>query len=584
MVSASRCNLLSRSLPYYQKETLGYYDPVANEFHKLLVDLRTHHHHQYKVRRELEEIRDLEADEMPFQDQPGGDGDQFSSLSLPSPQDRMPLFGGGEDDDDDPLLDLGALGDPDDHKESGKEPDNAQTSGETSKQPEASAEPPKEDPIRRVGDPLSLDQLASQAGVKDLVLSGIEAELRALQDEVITPRIPSPSSSSSAPQPQGSAEVSSASENSTAAGGQKEGGVAKEGKVPQAEGDDIDDLLQLGGDYFNNPSLLLSPKHQGEDASGQDELATDWNNFSAFMPATRDEVKSPTSGWERELISASGSSLDNILGLLPGQELTPGGITPPPVVAPSATQNPPGTGISSNPPASAPVSGSSSSSFNPLRPEGVVKSPASPTSPPTASQDISIDQLLGIEGHADTEADAEDLVVADSILSKELETLGLSPMVRKGLPETKSLVPVTPDPSSLPSSGFESINPSLFQMHSMYHPPPAPGAAPQNGNPAAFPQGSSPFPMGTEGPPVLPTGGPIGMTAPPPKFGLVSPDVQAAMGRGTGGRGLPPPASASGTTRREGGEEKGKEGDKGKGGKTWMNFFAHLDPLVNEKV
>ena len=50
MVSASRCNLLSRSLPNYQKEVLDYTNSVANEFHSLLVDLRTHHHHQYKVR------------------------------------------------------------------------------------------------------------------------------------------------------------------------------------------------------------------------------------------------------------------------------------------------------------------------------------------------------------------------------------------------------------------------------------------------------------------------------------------------------------------------------------------------------
>ena len=67
MVSASRCNLLSRSLPNYQKEILSFFDDAANDFHKVLVDLRSHHHHQYKVRRLAEEIRDLELEESPFQ-------------------------------------------------------------------------------------------------------------------------------------------------------------------------------------------------------------------------------------------------------------------------------------------------------------------------------------------------------------------------------------------------------------------------------------------------------------------------------------------------------------------------------------
>ena len=40
MVSASRCNLLSHTLPYYQTELLNYLDQSANELHKLLVILR----------------------------------------------------------------------------------------------------------------------------------------------------------------------------------------------------------------------------------------------------------------------------------------------------------------------------------------------------------------------------------------------------------------------------------------------------------------------------------------------------------------------------------------------------------------
>lgn len=40
MVAASRSNLLSHTLPQYQKEMLLYLDNAANELHKVLVVLR----------------------------------------------------------------------------------------------------------------------------------------------------------------------------------------------------------------------------------------------------------------------------------------------------------------------------------------------------------------------------------------------------------------------------------------------------------------------------------------------------------------------------------------------------------------
>ena len=40
MVSASRCNLLSNTLPGYQKAMLEYLDQSANELYKVLTDLR----------------------------------------------------------------------------------------------------------------------------------------------------------------------------------------------------------------------------------------------------------------------------------------------------------------------------------------------------------------------------------------------------------------------------------------------------------------------------------------------------------------------------------------------------------------
>ena len=104
MVSASRCNLLSRSLPTYQNELLKFSDSMANEFHKILVDLRSHHHHQYKVKRLFEEIRDLESEETAVAE------DRYFSELVLSPTSSSPADGKVDrqsEDDDDQLLDIG---------------------------------------------------------------------------------------------------------------------------------------------------------------------------------------------------------------------------------------------------------------------------------------------------------------------------------------------------------------------------------------------------------------------------------------------------------------------------------------------
>ena len=103
MVSASRCNLLSRSLPSYQKVVLDFLDCSANEFHEVLAELRSQHHHQYKVRKILEEIRDLEAEESiegdpPLSLTPEGDADTPSQEETKEETKVM---------DDEPLIDIG---------------------------------------------------------------------------------------------------------------------------------------------------------------------------------------------------------------------------------------------------------------------------------------------------------------------------------------------------------------------------------------------------------------------------------------------------------------------------------------------
>ena len=67
MVSASRCNLLSRSLPYYQEHVLAFMDSSASNFHELLTSLQNQSQHQYKVRAIAEEIRDLSVEEVGYE-------------------------------------------------------------------------------------------------------------------------------------------------------------------------------------------------------------------------------------------------------------------------------------------------------------------------------------------------------------------------------------------------------------------------------------------------------------------------------------------------------------------------------------
>lgn len=526
MVSASRCNLLSRSLPNYQKEMLAYSDTIANNFHRLLVDLRSHHHHQYKVRSVLEEIRDLEAEEMPFNDQ--SLQDEFSTLSIPDPDKRRPLF----DDDDDPLLDLG-VDSPVEGEQDGK---GSKTGGEDVEEAKKKQTESMQEPFRRVGDPFSFEQVAEQAKVKDLVLGGIEAELRALQNEVVTPREDPANHSSRSP----------AMRDNSGGSGEGETGARKDKPQADAHGDDVDDLLQLGGDELDNPSLLEQPLR--ENSSGHDNLFSQWNNFSSFMPETRDGTKSPLSGWEKEL---TGSPTPPVLTPVSSQDQPVSAAT---VSGDNASPHP--VSPSQKAPSPLPVS---SSNVDPLSPAA----PSDPTALDESSlpEDVSIDKLLGLS--VDTEA--EDSGVASELLSGELQSLGIS----NSPPKSQNIAPSEHRPSS--SSGLDAVDSTLFQYHSVQ-----PQYQPQlaGANSALLPAGQQQVPsfrspLGTsQGPPVFPTQGTMGMAMAPPKFGLVSP-----MAQGQGGTGNP---SMVGAMR------KGKEEEKK--GNTWMNFFAHLDPLVNEKV
>lgn len=282
MVSASRCNLLSRSLPYYQKEILSFYDDAANEFHKILVNLRSHHHHQYKVRRLAEEIRDLEAEESPFSDESG-------------------LLGtSGSLDDDVPLLDIGAGG-------FAPAANSANEVGASEKKNTTKEAPPK----RMLGsDQFSIEKIQEEAKVKDLALSGIEAELRELQKEVLQP-----SSNEEGLPPSSTSPKPSQSDQSEA--------TTAKASADEDQPNEFRDLLQLDDDETTDEPPVEAPR------SSQDKLFDDWSSFSAFMPTSLERTKSPTSGWEKELLSGS-SEDDSLMGLESKEgSLSPTQVPPP---------------------------------------------------------------------------------------------------------------------------------------------------------------------------------------------------------------------------------------------------------------
>ena len=512
MVSASRCNLLSRSLPNYQKEILSFYDEASNEFHKILVDLRSHHHHQYKVRRLAEEIRDLEAEYSPFSDESG----LLSQSKLSSSGDV-------------PLLDLGngtGLAGSTDAAGEGTTGDNTVQA------------PPK----RMLGsDQLSIEKIQEEAKVKDLALSGIEAELRELQKEVLQPSTNEDISLPAPDQQSGSA---------TGGGGGGGGGASNDSD----ELNEFRDLLQLDEDEeetAGDPSKMAQPS--------QDKLFDDWSSFSTFMNTSAQEegaAKSSTSGWEKELMAAS-SDDSSLIGL----DLQEGGT---------------------------------------LSPTQATKGETLPTSTPSSPSQISERQADGKDGASVEESrEAKEKKINDGsgqtstvststtgtigpessdLLSEDLKALGISPEMTA--PSTKKPAPLEGDVGTLDPSYFnpqlqpimsstigapQSAAPSSMMM--VVAPPPYPGSTPTGQQPQMFrsPQSNSHRPILA---PSLASG--YQMTS----LGQIVPPLSGMSRAVAPGPGL----KANGRHVADG---KDKETEKSA---SWMNVFAHLDPLVNEKV
>ena len=465
----------------------------------------------------VEEIRDLEAEEVFLNDKREND-------VLNTKVEKM-------DDDDESLLDIGDGG------MIGGETDNSQVS---SKNPEAIHDNPEhlkkqedvQEPFQRIGDPFSFEHVADQAKLKDLVLGGVEAELRALQNEVLQPREPTTQASSVT----------------------KEQGISPDKDTKSQAEREVDDLLELDREFSDNLSLPSTQEQTGEEkqetlSSSGDQIENKWDNFSAFMPATRDNTKSPLSGWEDEIANSQAppTLIDNILAPLPAQELTP-----------SAAQNPPIIKESHAIPASTGAASHLSSIPTSTGPLPSVSSSAS-------SNGIN-DNNSVIDGMLSTDTRSVSAESSTELLSKELESLGLSP------PTSSTQSWESPVPNIPSGSGLNSFSHTPFYMYQYS------GYPTQMAHSGVPPMGmqTSTFrsPLGTtQGPPVFPTQGAMGMGMAPPKFGLISGSMQPALSEKMGP-----------SVGREMSEAKGNEKERKDKGTPWMNFFAHLDPLVNEKV
>ena len=299
MVNASRCNLLSRSLPTYQKAMLAFSDSAAAEFHRVLVDLRSHHHHQYKLHSDMEEIRDLEAHELT----------EWQLLSTLEGGDYSPPLKSSAGNDDDALLDV-------------SRPEGATEMGREAKEEVKEGTLLSLSPQTTSGDSggWSITEVAKQqaAIANDLPLSGVEADLRALQNELLQ------EFGSCSPPRDGSLLSGAPTEEGEGAKGER--GANDDLRSADM---DLNDLLGLGlglegewggGDGPDFGPLVSSegPEGEGEgEGRGSDVLVDQWNNFSSFMGTTRTPTKSSLSEWEKEF-STEPPSLDT-----PGTEKDP---------------------------------------------------------------------------------------------------------------------------------------------------------------------------------------------------------------------------------------------------------------------
>ena len=567
MVSASRCNLLSRSLPNYQKAMLDYSDTAASEFHQLLTSLRTHHHHQYTVLKVLEEIRDLEAEEMPFEEGLVVADDELSSLALPEVK-PFPLENG--DGNDESLLDLSknvgsSVGDVTPSSGCGQETGatlSLQKDEEGSAQSSDLANNHLKNSLqekgmyRRVGDAFPFDETGRQIQMNDIVLGGIVAELALQKDEL------QPMATDSSLLPLKKQEKMSETSASSSNCPEKEVpvGTIHTSTATEEGRENIDDLLQLCDiredqplpASTTDPSCSSSTTSTGESGAGgqQDSLFNKWNSFSAFMSSATDDVQSPLAGWVEEFSNTTAISP-------PCDTLTPS----------SAGSSTPAVSTSS-----------ASATSNLLLSNDCSSSTDAVAHDDSINQGLDVEELLGFgSGSSPSEQIQMASSSASELLSEELRALDLSPLpadlltsgskVECSLPPLLQPIGSTLYPVSVAQPLMQPVNstfyPSMGQQPMMFR---------------------SPVDL-TQEPPIFSTHSSKGFVNIPPKFGLSFSATQSSSSGAIAGLQLPANKSASTVAPRVVGRDVDDQGRKDKAkGKSWMNLFAHLDPLANEKA
>lgn len=494
MVSASRCNLLSNTLPNYQKEVLAFSDKAANKFHGVLAELRSQHHHQYKVKKLAQEIRSLELEEA-FESggvSPDG-GSDTSDQSVERGEEAQ------QRDDDELLIDVGEPAPVEQERDMKSPP------GESKSPPGANKSFPGA--TKLPSDDTGLMNIDQEAKIKDLDLMGLQTDLRELQSESIQP----PPSS----------------------------------EGPSTITDELDDLLQL------EPTL---PPDPGSTRT-VDQLFDEWSSFSAIMPTTKSDAKNDSSEWEKEFGSGEEPLLD-VNSFISSSE-------------PQKTQTEDGAGKNLGE-----VPASAAPSERQLPGGGLLQPQSTPLKATPPATNSTLDDLLAPQPQ--TSAGTGETPASDDLLSLKPEN---SESNKK---------------QATSATGLESLDPTLFQLASVNPTPSLPMQTTTTTQPSM---------SAALQPPLLPLLQPQGprqtymfppTTTAYPGYWLpmaAQPSLARSQGQafpapgmqwGVGGGAMK--ASGGGQFDAKQPQPKGKEEEKDKKGTSWMNVFAHLDPLVNEKV
>ena len=459
MVNASRCNLLSRSLPTYQKALLSFTDSAASEFHSVLVNIRSHHHHQYRLHRDAAEIRELETAETtphPF--------------PMATPQDRQNGAGGAlqssnnNDDSDDLLISIGTPSPPRDEKA-----DPAPGEESIDERPLV--------PLMALPGNRERSEVGREAGVASP--AGVEGDLLTMQSELFQ-------------QPKGpSTDLHTTSPSQVRQKGSEDGGGSREGEGRGPVSMELNDLLDLGlgldgegDDLAEYGPLVSSDGPVSEETKSTDALLDQWNNFSSFMRSTRSSTPLAASDWEKEFM---------------------------------------------------------------------VDAPVSAESNPTSNE---VDPFLALDPLAP---------VKRNTTSKEGTASYLSSHVGERMVGT--------EPSSSSSLADELLSLDL-SVTSSYPTPPS--SSPQLLIPTPLPISPS------TRPPPLPSLPPLSVLHPPFSSGLGRMGVASSLPQRSTMPSLPrQPTTAPGAQRPI---MPTKKQETEKTTSSWMNVFAHLDPLANEKA